>query len=413
MVMWTNTASTPPTIVRFGFLAILTFPLFYFKPALTPIVLTLFLTTSMNSFSMSFMPASRLFYIIIVLAIVIINYQKQHMRSQIILVALFLTAFLTNLLMGKSELSAVNDYYFSLLMVFMFPFLIEGDDPQYPHLFSYAFILTSLALSLLYLLFGDQFTGATDDMERAYWMDPNYWGMVVGMGATAALIELFFNKNNKILLTAVLILTIVVSVPTLFLVASRGAVLSFAIVFVIIIIASKAKKWVKLIAVIGATVFVVLLYNNGYMDIFLYRVLKEGTLEEGGGRLNVWRTKIHLFLNSNPIHWIIGFGNEMGTRLGGSQLSGGRYMGFHNDYLAYLVEYGLLGLILFLYWILSPLRKATHNRSIVLGVTAYVATCCFTLEPITIGNFPYFAFLFYGYVWSRSPESVEAKNMIK
>ena len=90
----------------------------------------------------------------------------------------------------------------------------------------------------------------------------------------------------------------------------------------------------------------------------------------------------------------IGYKNGMTLGFGFSR-------GFHNDYIAILVEYGGFGLMVFIGMLLSPLRKS-NNKVIVLSIIVYVAMASSTLEPISGGMIVYFGFLFYACMIGRS-----------
>lgn len=52
----------------------------------------------------------------------------------------------------------------------------------------------TLVLSLYFILLRDQFTqdyyAQGSGLERTGWMDPNYFGMVLGMGTVASIIQI-------------------------------------------------------------------------------------------------------------------------------------------------------------------------------------------------------------------------------
>lgn len=68
---------------------------------------------------------------------------------------------------------------------------------------------------------------------------------------------------------------------------------------------------------------------------------------------------------------------------------------FHNDFIAFLCEYGFWGLMLFIKWLYYPIQKAKDNKMVVLAVVGYIAACGLTLEPVTAGRFTYYVFWLY------------------
>ena len=70
-------------------------------------------------------------------------------------------------------------------------------------------------------------------------------------------------------------------------------------------------------------------------------------------------------------------------------------IGCHNDYVAFLTEYGLIGFILFIYTLTYPLIKSKvigGDNTHIVASTIYLASCCFTLEPFSLGRIPYYMF---------------------
>ena len=54
--------------------------------------------------------------------------------------------------------------------------------------------LVTLVLSTYFIIFQDRFTedyyAQGSGLERSGWMDPNYFGMVIGMGTVAAMVQI-------------------------------------------------------------------------------------------------------------------------------------------------------------------------------------------------------------------------------
>jgi len=66
--------------------------------------------------------------------------------------------------------------------------------------------------------------------------------------------------------------------------------------------------------------------------------------------------------------------------------------------VAFLVEFGFVGLFAFLYMFFSPLknirRLPKYYRTALLSAVIYLALTGASLEPLTAGRFPYWAFYF-------------------
>ena len=394
MCAWTS-MSLPPAYVRFAYLLVMIAPLILWVPSWTPIVLTLFVTISQNGFAPSFMPSNEWFIVVILLAILLIRYNKNHIPTRPLLILLVIYSFAVNTLTGGTS----EEIYQPLLCVFLFAFFVPQNDSDLPHLFSYAFIIASLAISILFFFYGDAFTVQVGDEERTYWSDPNYLGCQIGMGFTAGLIELFFMKKRNWFAFILIIATLVFSVITLLRIASRGAIVAIAIPFALLTLFSRGRLLYKIIVVIVLFYLLYLVYMNGIMNAIIYRMTNEGTLETAGSRITIWSVKLKSFFSTDTsfLKLVFGYGN-----LGGQQLGYSSIRGFHNDFLAFLVEYGFIGFVAFIILMFKPLKER-NNRIIVLCGTMYLVACCMGLEPLSHGILPFYAFLFYLYVWSKAP----------
>ena len=152
----------------------------------------------------------------------------------------------------------------------------------------------------------------------------------------------------------------------------------------------------KIITVVLASFFIVVLYNNQVLDLLIYRIQSDtGT---GTGRTEIWGDKLSQHLDSiSFLSAFFGRGFENTWKLGGY---GRDYIGCHNDFVAFFIEYGLIGIILFLLLIFYPLRvaKTKSLRSDILPLVAYLIVTCMTLEPFSMGYLPYCFLLLFIYL---------------
>ena len=284
------------------------------------------------------------------------------------------------------------------LLVFLWFKFVPKSVNSYVHAFSYAFAIMSLTLSIIFIVGGSAFQmdfGA-GGFERTEWMDPNYFGCIVGIGIMASMIEIMYNRILKIPERVIFVLTIGISLYVLILNGSRGALLATGMSLILLLIGNGQKISKKLLIVCSFSIFIYILYMSGTFDFLLYRIeLDSG--KGGSGRTYIWQTKMMAFSNQLSIfEQLFGIGYKNGMFLGF-----GFSRGFHNDYIAILVEYGVLGLVVFIGMLLSPLRKSS-NKVIVLSIIVYVAMASSTLEPISGGMIVYFGFLFYACMIGRS-----------
>ena len=118
----------------------------------------------------------------------------------------------------------------------------------------------------------------------------------------------------------------------------------------------------------------------------------------GTGRTDIWAIKLQSYCQLGFLDQLLGIGYQNGMRLGF-----GYARGFHNDYIAFLVEYGILGLIAYIGFMISFLMKA-KNFWTVFSIVIYVVTTGATLEPISGGMLVYFCFLFYGKLIAKTDD---------
>jgi O-antigen ligase len=191
--------------------------------------------------------------------------------------------------------------------------------------------------------------------------------------------------------------------------ASRGVILAVVLTVVYIFVSIKSKRWIKIIVITLAVLFVLFLYSNQYTDFILARFNQDnGT---GNNRTLIWFSKINeFFSNGNLFDWIFGIGQRNGIRIGitvGDAFNG---MSTHNDFLSVLIYYGFVGVVLFFYAISYPLRICQKaDRPQILAMLLYLLMCSMTLEPLARGNFVYWGFLFYIFVLARQSQAKRLK----
>ncbi len=414
MSSWTDLASSPSVIIRIVFFLGIILPLFQ-RTWLTPIVLSLFLIVSDNSFAESVLPKGTLLYIIALLALLLVSKNDKKNTPLYITIILLIYVFLVNVINNINSSGATTltsaPLYKSLFFLFIFSFLARRGEKNYYHVFSYSFIAASFMLSLLLLLCGEQFRTDVGEFESFIWMDANYWSNVIGMGVLASFFELYYKRESNVVLRPFLITVIVLGIGVIIFVSSRGALLSLSAALIVLLLLSNIKTRYKVISSIGIITIVYLLYRWSFMDQLLFRLFEEDTFGTGSGRTDIWKYKLGLFFHSDIIHVIFGFGRDNGTALGANGTIAGYsgYMSTHNDFVSFIIYYGIVGFSLFIRLLTVPFRNK-NNREVVLCGFVFICVSVFTIEPFATGNFAWFAFLFYLYMWSQSPEAIISKQ---
>lgn len=311
-----------------------------------------------------------------------------------ILVLLILSIFV-NLFTSEN----VKNISWALLVLLFSAPLMKKNDKETLMFFSSSIIVVALTLSVLFLIIGSRYSqsyNTQSGLERMGWIDPNYFSSIIGMGTIVSLSWLFskgINAAKKAFLLVVSGLSFYIMVT----VASRGALLSLIVAFAVLLLFSKSKLIYKIIFIGLAAGFVVWMYNSSLFELLEYRIENDET--GGSGRLDIWRTRISAFVEEgNIINYLFGMGFDNTLMLGTS-----RKLGMHNDYLAFLIEYGLTGIVLLLSILLIPIIRIKEKRNlpVVLTLIVYLATCIFTLEPLSLGIMVFYLFYLFILYYSQ------------
>lgn len=405
MLSWTNPDSAPNVFFRVVYMLLLFIPLVKYN-TLLPMVVTLFYTISAYSFSYNFLPSNIYIYALIILILWVFSKYTLTNNDQIFegskrFVFLCVFVLLVDLL---NELK-IQSIFYSIFICLLLSRFINYDKKTSIEYLALAFVTSTFILSLFYFIFGKNFiqeysVGGIYSLDRITWHDPNYFGAVIGIGLLVA-VDLLLRDKVGVSYKLYLVSTIILSIIALGVNASRGALLAVGISVLVLILKSKIKLIYKLLITLSIVALVYYLYSNQYLDLLIYRIeADDGT---GSGRLDIWNVKISAFINNgNPIRWLFGYGYEGGFRLGFTQTGLG-YFGFHNDFIAFLVDYGIVGIALFISVLILPLRLVSSQlRTTVISLIAYIVTICMTLEPLTAGRLPFFIFYFYIYLLAIS-----------
>ncbi len=393
MVSWTNPTTAPSTIVRMLFMGVVFLPTIYIKNAWLPAVLTCFLSIGQYGISFSYLPETISLYMWLMLALFILYGRKK--RLNIFPRWLYIFPFYVILI----DLFADNTIYhifYALIVTCLASYLFGNDYDDAEKKMSIAFIVVTIVLCYYFLFFREEFTESYGgqlgvELERVLWTDPNYLGCVIGMGTICCGIKLTDRSLNK-LIRLVLLAVIGISLIVLIQNASRGALVAVLLGFSVLFLSSPVKIFYKMLFLCLVIVFLVFLYNNSYFELLEYRMENDST---GSGRTIIWERRLTEFFQAPFLTVLFGYGHDAAMTLGTPYR-----IGSHNDYVAFLVEYGLIGLASFLYMLAFPIMKTLRQGGLVglyqvLTLSIYIAVGCLTLEPFTLGRIPFYMFYLY------------------
>lgn len=388
--------SAPNPIIRFGYLLLFFLPLIFRYEILFPACLISFMTVGIYGFAYNFFPYQMVIYPLICLFVIFFNKNKISITYRgIAYVLCSMYILLVNLL----DSGIPQDISYSFFVVILLGAIIGNNTQFSVFLMLNCFCVISLSLSLIYLINYDRFLinyNNMVDMERSGWTDPNYLSCIIGMGIITSLILLIKQNRKKIVYSLYLITCILVSLVAQILLASRGAILAVAVSVLLLLLFLNLKIKYKILILFSIFIFTLFLYERGLFDLLEYRIINDDG--SGSGRTEIWDNKLTAFFNDYDfIYWVFGLGYDSAFRLAGN----GTILGFHNDFLAILCGYGLIGGITFIYFLLYPIYVVKKNdRPVVLALISYLILICLTLEPIAAGRLTYFGFYFLIYIYS-------------
>ena len=382
--------SMPNIMVRLIYLVLFFAPIITKYKYLFLPTLICFFTVGTYGFAYSYFPYMMWVYCIIsLLAFIISTNDISYIKVSPLVIFIILYVSCVNLVSSGN----IQDLGYSIMTTSISSLIIGPNIRQNKALLLNAFSIISITLSIIYLINYESIIetyNVIDEVERSGWTDPNYFSCVIGMGVISSLVQLMIDDNRDKILRACRIIVVVISFIVQLLLASRGGLLSTLIAASVIFIYSKINSKYKVLILFSTVILCVLLYLNGYFDLLIYRVEND---TDGSGRLVIWHNKLLAFgRDCNILQWFFGVGYEASFQLA----STGKGVGFHNDFLAVLCNYGLVGFAIFIYMLfVYPIKYMTRvSRPVVLALVVYLALSCMTLEPISAGRITYIVFFY-------------------
>lgn len=395
LVTWTNVNSLPPLPLRLAYLIAVMVPLWKSKSLLAPLVLFTFVVISGSSYAVSYMPVDGL-YISIVLALLYLKNKQSHDRLKLPVAFIILTilAFAVDLINDGD----VN-FFFKLLAVILASLFIPKSDEDTLKFTTLTIVLISFVIAMEFVIMGGDFSQTVSTIEgeidRKGWADPNYFGAVLGYGVIASFIALQKWPNMQKKVKYSIVITLLLSLYTILLIASRGIFLAIVASVLILFfngsLSINKKLSLFFMMLFGAFIF----YQLGFFDLIILRFISDAG--DAGGRTEIWLPRMTAFFNEcTPLQWLFGIGTDASMTLGTNQ-----YVGFHNDYLAILVRYGIVGFVCLLGLLFKPFIDSCRDKGLVKVALLYLALCMFSIEPFSGGQWGCLYFYLYILVLSQ------------
>lgn len=384
-------AASPNMVLRALFLLAFVVPLCVVKYNYTALLLPMFIIIAVHAGD-NYLPFMEYQYTSIAIVVALVqgmNIFKSLRNVPVYLLLLFVHVSFVNLFNTQSFENVSNSF---ILLVILLCFVQCGNE-KYVSDCLFSFVIMSLFLSIFYLFykeqFGDNAVSTDGDFDVYGWMDRNYFSTVLGMGVISSVLLLTWKRELGRNIKNICLIAIAVSILTMIILASRGALLAVGVSMFVYTIIGKFPTKYKILGLLSLPLFLFIIYLYGYLDFLIYRMTEEESLTDGSGRTITWGIKIgHFFDDLNPLQNLVGIGFQKGLVLG----SGNRPIGFHNDFVAFVVDYGILGIILFLTMLIHPILRSTILRKETIVMTLYLALCSFSLEGFSSGRISYFLF---------------------
>lgn len=375
--------TNPPMVLRAVYAAIyLVFAVL--SPALIPVYTAINLIVERFSCSFGeFLPNTLLFHILVLvfgilclrnrLNVRVRSYDYRNLKWFMLLYVYAIVALLLHVNIPSDFSFLINGAF---MLVFLH-FLSISKDKYIQALLRYSvivmFIVCIIGLFNYENLVGDYST-SLGDVDRLDWKDANYFSFFIGMMMLFTLysIKMTKSKNQRRLYMFGVLLMMV----TMAALISRGAIVALVITLIYYyrkeLFSLRSLGYLLLVAVAVAG-----LYYIGILDGLIMRFMSDDLLT-GSGRTELWMVGIKTFFSKDPS--VIAFGAGEGQALNMTYVKG-EYWSPHNNYLSVLYNYGIVGLTIFLAWIISMFLyfKTRESR----GAIMFIAINSMTIVPFT------------------------------
>lgn len=175
------------------------------------------------------------------------------------------------------------------------------------------------------------------------------------------LIPFAFLLNNQTWQVAILSFETILVLITM----KRSALVAMALILVLFVFSvfsknnklSKTKQWVSRVWIIVITVIVVSQFSQKFDSLFDNNMTRMEQIEDdqGSGRVVIWGHALEGLSNSNPLEFIFGHGVA-------STMETIRHTSCHNDFLTLLLEFGIVGAILYVLFIVKVIKRVLYTR---------------------------------------------------
>ena len=155
---------------------------------------------------------------------------------------------------------------------------------------------------------------------------------------------------------------------------SRGTILFLAVALVYYF-RKDIFKWPFIKYYLLIFLIICISYQFGFLDNIIYRFTSDD-LTTGSGRTNIWREGIATFSDKDLLTIIFGAGAGQSTNM---VVFNDVNWSPHNNYLEMLFDYGILGVLIFVFWLMSLFFTSKTNEKQTMMI--YIILSCITIVP--------------------------------
>lgn len=217
-----------------------------------------------------------------------------------------------------------------------------------------------------------------------FYGDPNF--LAIALNLLSVFCYISIKNENRLFLRFYYLSAIIGSIPLILLGMSRGGVLGMVIILIVMMIdLYKVSKWkfavIVLLAVLTSGLFMSQFSNT--LDLIESRFKNESSSDQGStqGRIDSVNSAFNVLENKpGYIPLGIGLGNTYGRKYELQKLGYFCKYVVHCTYVSILLELGVVGLLMYLYFNFYSLKKLYQRRDfLILGLLFSTSLSLFTL----------------------------------
>lgn len=399
--LWTNMSSFPPLPFRLLMIFAVFAPILFNRELVLFAIPFFMILRGQLATDYQYLPDIRTYIFYIgMLAVVFCIHGKaiklKNFRCFAPLALFCMYLFIIDILSVQKIGPYVTHIFFGLLLTF---FIVKKNDV---HILAAALIAACTLLAVYYILMYDLFLetwNSVEGLERSGWNDPNYFSILLGMGYMISMLYLlnYLQSDLIIFKKSILIVACLVIFAAVVMTASRAGFLAVSAMSLFSLVKSKPKLKVVLFAFLIIVVFVGVLYKWGVFDTLIYRFLVQDNISTGGSRTIIWKRVCENYYSQPYLSQVFGGGYWHRAFLSHGHET-------HNEFLAILSDYGLIGLCMYIVILFSMvIGRGRYTKARAMATIYYI------LSVISLSPFQYVYIVFF-LIWIIGLKRVDDAN---